>query len=206
MQGLCRKAVTLLLLAAFIPTTVFAQADKAILYPAPGLRLNGNSIQTSSAILSGDTVQTGSGSVQITGKGVMAQVDPDSTLMYGDIIVLACGGLTISTDSNGVQASDTRITPINGTARFQVVNRGGKLQVNVHSGTVRVASDETTTLSQGQSIDRPSSDGCPVLAAEKPSAPASTGKGKWILIGGAAGGGGALIWLLERKPSSPSAP
>ncbi len=207
MQGMCRNLVTLLVMASILSTTVFAQADKAIIYPGQGVKLNGNGIQTSSAVMPGDTVQTGSATAQLTGKGLIAQVEPDSTLQYGDVMILSCGGVTVSSDANAVQASDTRVSPMNGNAKFQMLNRGGKLTINVQSGTVRVSSDQVATLTAGQSTELPSADGCPVLAAGKPLAAASTGKGKWIVLGGAAAGAvTAGILLSDRKPSSPSEP
>lgn len=207
MQGMCRNLLTLLLIIAMLSTTAFSQADKAILYPGQGVTLNGNGIQTSSAVLSGDKVQTASAGAQLTGKGLIAQVDPESTIQYGDVMILSCGGVTVSSDGNAVQASDTRVTPVNGNAKFQMVNRGGKLTVNVESGTVRVSGDQVTMLTAGQSTELPSADGCPVVAQGNPAPAAKSGKGKWILIGGAAGGATAAAILLSgRKPTSPAEP
>ncbi len=207
MQGMCRNLLTLLLMIALLSTTAFPQADKAILYPGQGVTLNGNGIQTSSAVLSGDKVQTASASAQLTGKGLIAQVEPDSTVQYGDVMILSCGGVVVSSDANAVQASDTRVTPVNGNAKFHMVNRGGKLIVEVQSGTVRVSGDQVSMLTAGQSTELPSADGCPVLAQGNPAPAARSGKGKWLVLGGVAGGGAAAAILLSgRKPASPAEP
>ena len=206
MQGICRSCVALFLIAGVFSATVFAQADKAILYPGQGITLNGSAIQTSSAVVSGDTIATGNGSGQLTAHGLVAQIHPNSSLQYGDVIILNCGGVIASSDANAVQASDTRVTPKGGTAKFEMINRGGKLTINVQSGTVKVSSDTSTTLTAGQSSELPSSDTCPAIVSGKPVAPGATGKGKWILIGAAAGGAAAGVYIVERKPSSPSEP
>ncbi len=206
MIGICRSTISLLLIAVMCSTTVFAQADKAILYPGPGIVLNGAPIRISTAVSSGDTVQTSTSSAQLAGKGVMVQVDPSSTLKFGDVMILECGGVVVSSGSNGVQASDTRVTPQNGTAKFQMTNRAGKLTINVQSGTVRVSNDQVTNLGAGQSAEFPSADTCPVLASGKPVAPGSVGKGNWVLIGAAAAGGGTAIYYVTRSPASPSSP
>lgn len=208
MQGLYRSLVTCLLIMALFSTTVSAQANKAILYPGQGVKLNGNGLQTSSAVLSGDTIQTGGGGAQLTGHGLIIQLEPNSALQYGDMMILSCGGVVVSSDGNSVQASDTRVVPLNGAAKFQMVDRGGKLTISVHSGTVRVVNDQVSTLLAGQSVEIASPDGCPVATATNtPAAAASHARGKWITLGAAGGGAVAAgIFVSERKPSSPSAP
>jgi hypothetical protein len=206
MQGICRTLIAWILVVVFSSASVFAQVDRAILYPGHDVRLNGNSIQTSSAVMSGDSIETGSDPAQLTGHDLIAQVEKSTTVQYGDVLLLSCGAVVVSSAGHAVQASDTRVTPIGTTAKFRVVNRDAKLTISVESGTVRVSSDETTTLSAGQSTER-ASEGCPVAAYLKPAPAAAGGRGKWIaLVAGGGGAAAAAIIIDGRKPASPSGP
>lgn len=205
-QGICRNLITWVLMTVLCSASVFAQADKAILYPGHNVTLNRNSIQTSSAVMSGDTIQTGSDPAQLTGHDLIAQIEKSTTVQYGDVLLLSCGAVIVSSARHAVQASDTRVTPVGGTAKFEMINRDGKLTINVQSGSVRVSSDETTMLAAGQSTQR-DSEGCPVAAILKPAPAAAGGRGKWIALAGVGGGAAAAgIFIADRKPTSPSKP
>lgn len=209
MQVLCRKGIGCLLALSLFTANVFAQAERAIVYPGQDVRLNGNQIQMSSAVMSGDKIQTGTSSAQLTGRGLLALIESNSALQYGDVMILECGGVSVSSSANGVQASDTRVTPAGNMAKFQIVNRGGKLTISVQSGAIRVSSDEISMLSAGQSIERASHDGCPVATAQKTPAAASGGRGKMIglvIAGGGAGAAGIIIAGRDKKPVSASRP
>lgn len=206
MQGMCRILVAWILVVVLSSASVFAQADRAILYPGHDVTLNKNSIQTSSAVFSGDTIQTGSDPAQLTGHDLIAQVEKSTTVQYGDVLLLSCGAVIVNSAGHAVQASDTRVTPVGGTAKFEMINRDGKLKINVESGTVRVSNDQTTTLTAGQSTER-DSEGCPLAAILKPAPAAAGGRGKWIALVGAGGGAAAAgIFIAGRKPASPSGP
>jgi hypothetical protein len=206
MQGICRTLMAWVLVFVLSPASLLAQADRAILYPGHGVTLNGNSLQTSSAVMSGDSIQTASDSAQLTGHDLIAQVEPSTTVQYGDVLLLSCGGVIVSSAGHAVQSSDTRATPVGGAARFEMVNRDGKLKINVQAGTVRVTNDQTTTLSAGQSSER-DSEGCPLPGYLKPAPAAAGGKGKWIILMGAGGGAAAAgVFIGERKSASPSRP
>jgi ferric-dicitrate binding protein FerR (iron transport regulator) len=128
-------------------------------------------------------------------------------VQYGDVLLLSCGAVIVSSAGHAVQASDTRVTPVGGPAKFEMINRDGKLKINVQSGTVRVSSDQTTMLSAGQSTER-DSEGCPLAAILLKSTPAAAGgRGKWIALVAAGGGAAAAgIFIAGRKPTSPSGP
>jgi hypothetical protein len=209
MLGFFRKAVAFALVSITLAVSVPAQTERAILYPGNNVDLNGNSIQTSSAVMSGDKVHTGDGQAQLTGRGLLTIIEKNSTMQYGDVLLLECGSMLVSSSTFSVQASDTRVTPNAGTAKYHIVNRGGKLTIEVQSGSVRVSADETTVLAAGQSVERLSHDGCPVLGAEKPEAAASGGRRKivgLILAGGGAGAAGIIFAERNKKPVSPSGP
>ncbi len=210
MQGKCRNLSAWVLVIVLSSASVFAQADKVMLYPGPDVRLNGGSLKASSAVMSGDKVETGTNGAQLTGHDLMLQVDPGTSLLYGDVLLLSCGGLLVSSAWHPVQASDTLVSPLGGMAKFTLVNRGGKLTISVQSGTVTVSNEQTTTLSAGQSIERKSAE-CPVAGAAtkttKPSSAALGGNGKWIALAAAGGTATAVgVYFAERKPASPSAP
>lgn len=175
--------------------SVFAQ-DRAILYPGAGVELNGKMAQTTSAVSSGDTVTTATGAAQIIEKGATIQVEPRTSVKYGNSISLECGGVSVNGNST-VHVNNNTIVPSGASPRFEVTNREGKVLVSVKSGAVLVGGE---TVSAGQTISRPGTPGC---VAADPVAKASGGHmGKAVAAGGAGAGvvaGTCLAWWCGDK-------
>lgn len=182
--------------------SVFAQ-DRAILYPGAGAELNGKATQTSSSVSVGDTINTAAGAAQLIEKGSTVQLQPQTSIKFGDSIVLGCGGVTVNGHTT-VHVNGDSIVPA-GPAKFEAVNRDSKLLVSVQSGVVTVGGE---SVSAGQSISRPGTEGC---AAPTPNV-AKTGKGMGKALVGAAAAGGAVggsclaWWCSDKADASPSKP
>jgi hypothetical protein len=208
---LCRRFLACVLIAVTCGATSSAQAERALLYPGNNVSLNDNSIQAMSAVQSGDKIHTGNSEAQLTARNLLALIDKESTLHYGeDLMILDCGAVVVSSSTTGVQGSDTTVMPVNGTAKFRMENRRGRLKVEVQAGSVRVSNDQRNILTAGQSVERESNDGCPVAGAYKPpSTSGSTGRLKaagLILGGGTAVGAGIWFGGAEARPVSASRP
>lgn len=198
MVGLRAALVAGLLFA--VNVNVLAQ-DRAILYPGAGVEINGKATQTSSAVSIGDTITTASNAAQLIEKGAAVQLQPQTSIKYGDSIMLSCGGVAV-TGNTTVHVNGEAIVPA-GTAKFEAVNRDSKLLVSVQSGVVSIGGE---SVSAGQSITRSGTAGCASLPQV---AKGGKGMGKAVVGGAAVGAGvvGACIaWWCGKHDISPYKP
>jgi len=142
------------------PAALFA-ADQpaAMLYSHGTALLNGNSITRSSAIFSGDLVQTNADSVaNINATGSSVLVLNDSLVQYeGSTLKLEHGGVTISTSKLlAARAGDVTVSPAaSGWTEFQVRDVDGRVQIAALKGELTISDGRgTTTLPQGQQVTR----------------------------------------------------
>ena len=154
-----RKLVSCVLLL-IAPALLFA-ADQpsAMLYSHGTALLNGDSIPRSSAIFSGDLVQTNTDSVaNINATGSTVLVLNDSLVQYeGSSVKLEHGGITISTSKLlGARAGNVTVSPVAGAwTEFEVRDVDGSVQIAARKGDLTVSDDTgTTTLPQGQQTTR----------------------------------------------------
>jgi hypothetical protein len=182
-----------------VNVNVFAQ-DRAILYPGAGVELNGKVTQATSAVSNGDTITTAASAAQLIEKGATLQLQPQTSIKYGDSVTLGCGGVVVNGNTI-VHVNGEAIVPA-GPAKFEAVNRDSKLLVSVQSGVVSIGGE---SVSAGQSATRPGTTGCASLA---PVAKAGKGMGKALVGAAAAGGavaGSCLAWWCASKDDiSPS--
>jgi hypothetical protein len=154
-----RKLVSCVLLL-IVPAWLFA-ADRpaAMLYSHGTALLNGNSIPRSSAIFSGDLVQTNADSVaNINATGSTVLVLNDSLVQYeGSSVKLEHGGVTISTSKLlATRAGAVTVSPAAGVwTEFEVRDVDGRVQIASRKGDLTISDDTgTTTLAQGQQTTR----------------------------------------------------
>jgi len=148
------------LLLAVLPGWLFA-ADQptAMLYSHGNALLNGTSLARSSAIFSGDLVQTNKDSVaNINAPGSSVLILNDSLVQYeGKSISLDHGGVTVSTSKSlATRAGDLTVSPAAGVwTEFEVRDVDGTIRIMARKGDLTI-SDETgtTTLPQGQETTR----------------------------------------------------
>ena len=216
------------LMVMIFPAALFA-ADQpaAMLYSHGTALLNGNSIARSSAVFSGDLVQTNADSVaNINATGSSVLVLNDSLVQYeGSNVRLEHGGVTISTSKSlSTSAGDVTVSPTAGAwTEFEVRDVDGRVQIAARKGDLTISDDSgTTTLAQGQQTTRDESQSQPDqktdadnkkkrkkrVAGAVPGAgggvfnsPVALGIGAGIIVGGTA-------WALSRSdtPVSPVKP
>ena len=142
------------------PAALFA-ADQpaAMLYSHGTALLNGNSIARSSAIFSGDLVQTNADSVaNINATGSSVLILNDSLVQYeGSTLKLEHGGVTISTSKTlATRAGSVTVSPAaSGWTEFEVRDVDGRVQIAARKGDLTISDDSgITTLAQGQQTTR----------------------------------------------------
>jgi len=143
-----------------MPAALFgADSGAAMLYSNGPTWLNGSTLPKSSAIFSGDLVQTAAGSVaKINASGSSLIVLSDSLVQFeGGAVNLDHGGVTIAT-SKGMttRAGDVTVSPTAGVwTQFDVTDADGKVLIAARKGDLTINDGaETTTLAQGQQTTR----------------------------------------------------
>jgi|SRR5271170_932086 len=154
-----RKMVSCVLLLSFPASLVAADSGAAMLYTHGAAWLNGAHVPASSAIFTGDLVQTRSDSgANINAPGSSITVIGDSLVQFeGSSLKVEHGGVAVAT-SKGVAtiAGDVRVTPAsNAWTEFNVIDVDGTVSIAANKGDLTVTDDNgTTTLPQGQQTTR----------------------------------------------------
>ena len=193
-----RSVRTVVCLSVLVcPAGLFAgeMTPAAMLYSHGGTMLNGTAVPRSSALFSGDLVQTGADSVaNINSTGSTVLVLNDSLIQYeGESLKLEHGGVSISTSkSMSAHAGDVKISPAEGVlTEFEVRDVDGRVQIAARKGDLSITDqDGTSTLPQGQETTKDE------------SSPQSSKKGKrqaGPVPGAAPGSAGAILdspWVV----------
>lgn len=219
-----RRMVSCVLLA-IVPSSLFAaDSNAAMLYANGAAWVNGSHVPNSSAIFSGDLVQTRSDSAaSINAPGSSITVLADSLVQFeGMSLKVEHGGVSVST-SKGVAATagDVIVSPAsNAWTEFNMTDVDGTVRIAARKGDVKVTDDNgTVLLAQGQETTRDEqsdqSDGSDGKKKNKKraagAAPAAGGGvlNSPVAIGlGAAAIVGVTAWVLIRSdnPVSPEKP
>jgi hypothetical protein len=221
MRALYLKILSCLMVMIFPAALFAADQPAAMLYSHGTALLNGNSIARSSAIFSGDLVQTNPGSVaNISATGSSVLVLNDSLIQYeGSSLKLEHGGVTISTSKLlATRAGDVTVSPTASVwTEFDVRDVDGRVQIAARKGDLTISDDSgTTTLAQGQETTRDESQSQnnnkkrkkDVAPAAAPAAGGAIMSSPWTI--GIAGGIiiGGTAWVLSKSddPVSPAKP
>jgi len=219
MRHLYLKILSWMMVMIFPATLFAADPPTAMLYSHGTALLNGNSITRSSAVFSGDLVQTRVDSVaNINAMGSSVLVLNDSLIQYeGSSVKLEHGGITISTSKSMVtRAGDVTVSPsASSWTEFEVRDVDGRVQIAARKGDLTISDDTgTTTLAQGQETTRDESQpqknkkkrktgvapaAAPGAAGAILDSPWAVGIGGGIIIGGT-----AWVLLQNDEPASPS--
>jgi hypothetical protein len=229
MRPLYLKILSCMMVMIFPAALFAAEQPAAMLYSHGTALLNGNSIARSSAVFTGDLVQTNADSVaNINAVGSSILVLNDSLVQYEDgSLKLEHGGLTISTSKLvRARAGDVTVSP---TARvwteFEVRDVDGTVKIAARKGDLTISDDTgTTTLAQGQETTRDESQSQDDSQAQKggkkkkkgagPAPAAAPGAAGGVLnspiaigiAGGIALGGTAWVLSHGDEPVSPAKP
>ena len=158
-SALYLKILSCMMVVTFPAALFAADQPAAMLYSHGTALLNGDSVVRSSAIFSGDLIQTTADSAaNINASGSIVLVLNDTLVKYqGKSVELEHGGVTISTSKLlATRAGDVTVSPATRVwTEFQVRDVDGTVQITARKGDLTI-SDETgtTTLAQGQETTR----------------------------------------------------
>jgi hypothetical protein len=200
-----------------LPQSLLAiDTGSAILHAQGGVWVNGTEVPDSTAIFSGDLLETKPGFVaNLTADGSTVLIQPESIVKFqGDVLVLDHGSVSVGTSkAMRVQVNCLMVVPVDTQwTQYDVTDVTGKVLVSAHKSDVKInreggltkLSKEPQTASgaivhEGEQSAREES-----VVCGAPPGPATAGNAlnpKWIA---AAGGGGILILLLlHGGPSKP---
>ena len=212
------KIVSCLMVVIFPAALIAADQPAAMLYSHGTALLNGNSIARSSAIFSGDLVQTTADSVaNINATGSAVLVLNESLVQYqGNAVKLEHGGVTISTSKLlATRAGDVTVSPAASVwTDFEVRDVDGRVQIAARKGDLTIRDDTgTSTLAQGQQTTRddsqPPTDEKKKKKRRGAGAAPATGVGPldspWAIGIGGAAIAGATAWVLIQGEEPTSA-
>lgn len=218
-RALYLKILSCMMVVIFPAALFAADQPAAMLYSHGTALLNGGSIARSSAIFSGDLVQTNADSAaNINAAGSIVLVLNDSLVKYqGNAVELEHGSVTISTSRLlATRAGDVTVSPAASVwTEFEVRDVDGTVQIAARKGDLTISDDTgTTTLAQGQQTARDDSQSQEDNKKKKkkraggaiPAAHGGILDSPWVI--GIGGGAivGATAWVLIRgdEPASPS--
>lgn len=222
-RGMSVSAVRNLLcwvMCALFPLSLFAaDSGAAMLRSKGGVWVNGRENPDSTAIFSGDLIETKPGSVaNLDVKGSSVLIQPESVVEWGD------NELTLDHGSVSVGSSTELRVKVNCLTVVPIANEWTQYDVTDVDGTVHVAANKLDVkITQGRagqkSSDENNSGSATVREGEKASRdvsvlcgaakPPGTAGGnpinttRWIEIGGGTGGAVLLCILLCHSGSSP---
>jgi hypothetical protein len=220
-----RVVVSCVLLFLF-PSSIFAaDTDAAMLYTHGAAWVNGVHVpRFSSAIFSGDLVQTRSDTVaDINEPGSTITLQADSLVEFQpSSLHIEHGGVTIATSKEVASvAGDVNVKPVSSAwTEFNVVDVDGTVRIAARKGTLSVTyGKEVFTLAEGQETTRdetaPDSNNNDSKNSKKKNGAGTApgASGGWlnspVAVGvGAAAVVGVTTWVLiqSNSPASPSAP
>lgn len=207
-----------------LPASLLGQTPSAILHTQGGVWVNDFEAKDSSAIFTGDLLETKPGfSASLTLDGSTIQLQPETVGKFqDDLLILDHGSVSVGTSkSYKVRVRCITVVPVsNDWTQYDVTDVNGTVQVAAHKSDVRIEreiknkkpapdSEESkgTIVHEGEQKSYSESEVC---GAPPELTQAGSGMNvKWIAAG--AGGAGILIWLLlhgggGKSPISASTP
>ncbi len=219
MRAFSFRAVLSWLLIGLLPASTFAaDSSAAMLYTSGTAWINGGNVPKSSAIFSGDLVQTKMDSVaSIKSPGNSVLVLSDSLVQYqGAAVKLEHGSVNVGTSkSMATQVGELKVEPASASSwtEFEVRDTDGAVRIIARKGDLRlIDANGTSTLAEGQETTRDESRQKSKRKRERGGAVPAAGGGvldsPWAIGAGAAAVGGLTTWVLIRNddPASPSKP
>ena len=204
------------MLAVILPAaTMSAETHAAMLYATNTVMLNGVGAERSSAIFSGDTIQTPADSaVTITTQGSTVVVGPSSLLVYqGDAVRLGSGLAMVTTEkSMKTQIQKLVVTPASeGRSSYRVARGSGKVLIAALHGSVKISDGSSEKMiAEGTATTIADPDPQPQATPGTSGGSAGVGKASAVAVGigiGAGIGAGVLIGYLafrnNKEPLSP---
>lgn len=213
-----REVLTWLLIMLLPASTFAADSSAAMLYTNGTAWINGGNVPKSSAIFSGDLVQTKTDSVaSIKSPGTSVLVFSDSLVQYqGAAVKLEHGSVNVGTSkSMATEVGGLKVEPASGSSwtEFEVRDTDGAVRIIARKGNLRLTdANGTTMLAQGQETTRDENPEKGKKKRERGGAVPAAGGGildsPYAIGIGAAAVGGLTAWVLLRDddPVSPNKP
>jgi hypothetical protein len=190
-----------------VPSALLGQTPSAILHTQGGVWVNNYEANDSSAIFTGDVIETRPGfSANLMLEGSSVLIQPESVTKFeSDLLALEHGGVSVGTSrSFKVRVKCITVTPVaNEWTQYEVSDVNGTIQVAARKNDVHVevaghqkpsgdnAGSQGGSVKEGEQKNYIESDLC---GGPPRKGGASAIDPKWIAIG--AGGAGVLIWAL----------
>jgi len=219
-----RGLVSCVLIILFPGSLFAADSNAAMLYTNGAAWVNGTHVpRSSSAIFSGDLLQTRSDSVaNINEPGSSITVLSDSLVQFqGASVDIQHGGVTVST-SKGIAATagDVKVTPASSAlTEFNVSDVDGTVRIAARKGDLTISDGkDVVTLVQGQDTTRDEASATPEKDNKKknkrrqsgavPAAGGGIMNSPYAVGIGAAAAAGVATWVLVKNdnPASPTKP
>jgi len=189
----------------------------AILHTQGGVWVNGTEVPDSTAIFSGDSLETKPGfAANLSADGSTVVIQPESIVKFqGDVLVLEHGSVSVGTSkAMRVRVNCLTVVPITTewtqydvtdmTGKVLVAARKNDVKINLEGNLAKLSKEPEAAkgaiVHQGEQSTRQESEICGA-----PPGPATAGNAlnpKWIAAG-AAGGGILILLLLHGGPSKP---
>jgi len=211
-------------LVVAVPLSLLGQTPSAILHSQGGVWVNGYEAQDSSAVFTGDVVETKSGfSANLGLEGSTILIQPESvTKLQENMLELDHGGVSVTTSRTfKVRVNCLTVVPVsNDWTQYDVVDVNGTVQVAARKNDVYVeramklrkpttepVERSRDTVHEGEQRSYLETDVCGAPPRATGAGPALNSK--WIVAGAGAVGTGVLICVFlcfEKGPISPNKP
>lgn len=212
------RFTAVLLVITFSTSALFADAAAGMLYARGSVMLNGTKVDASTAVFSGDKVQTGDDSAfAFTSSGATVLVPANSSVvLQKNNLELVCGtALVATTSSMSAKVGNLSITPAEKEAKFELIQTTSELRVTAREGDLKIGDNRTEmTLAAGQSIT--AAGGCSTgvvynaaatTRSEAPPPPSYVlGAAAWVLIAAAAATAVTVGVYYAVRDTSPNEP
>jgi ribosomal 50S subunit-recycling heat shock protein len=202
------------LLVVAIPLSLLGQTPSAILHTQGGVWVNGYEARDSSAVFTGDLVETKPGfSASLSLEGSTVLIQPESVAKLQDnMLVLDHGGVSVTTSrSYKVRVNCLTVVPVsNDWTQYDVADVNATAQVAARKGDVYVeretdhrkpapetaAPSREGTVHEGEQRSYDESELCG--APPRPTGAGPALNSKWIIAGAA--GIGILVCVFACRP------
>jgi len=213
------QVLAVVLAITFSTSALFADSAAGMLYARGSVMLNGNKVDTSSAVFFGDKVQTGEDSaVAFTSAGATVLVPANSSVVLEkNNVELVCGTALVATSSAlGAKVGNLTIAPAAKEAKFELTQTTAELRVTAREGDLKISDSRTEmTLAAGQSMT--AAGGCSTgivynaaastrSAAPPASASYAVGALAWVVIAASVGTAVGLGIYYAVRDTSPDTP
>ena len=192
--------ITCALMLAILPASMMLAEAHAAMAMASGVAaLNGTALANSTAVFSGDLLETGPNSaLTITSNGSTVLIGANARVHYfGDSVQLHLGSTQVSTSKGMKIESDTvTIEPNKGSAKYRVDRAQHTIVIAALAEELRVDNNgETTVLPPGGSLTLQEKDD------DQTASPVGgpSNRRLFVVAAAAVGGTAAILWLKNDK-------